>query len=120
MAKIVIIDDQEDILNLASYCLKDDYEVLTASNGGDGLDLIRKEMPDLVLLDMHMPVVSGYDVVNRIRSDQEIKHIIVVAITASAAETNREKMKEAGCDHYISKPFDPEGLERRVKEILVK
>ncbi|VAW14754.1 hypothetical protein MNBD_BACTEROID05-617 [hydrothermal vent metagenome] len=120
MDKIIIIDDQEDILNLARYCLKDAYEVLIASNGRDGLELIRKEIPDLVLLDMHMPVVSGYDVVKKIKSEEKIKHITVVAITASVSEANKEKMEEVGCDYYISKPFDPEKLESKIKEILAK
>lgn len=118
MAKVVIIDDQLDILNLTSYTLKYDHDVFSASSGSEGIELINKELPDIILLDMHMPKMSGYEVVQKLRKNEKTKHIPVMAITASVAESNKEKIKEAGCDDYLSKPFDPQNLEEKVKDML--
>jgi CheY-like chemotaxis protein len=120
--RVLIIDDERDILTVTSIRLRKlGYEVLTAVNGKQGLDTIRIEIPDLVLLDVVMPVMSGAEVCAQIRNDEALKHIPIILFTASgSAAMTEEKLKKLGADDYIIKPFEPEEFVGKIERILAQ
>jgi len=117
--KIVVVDDEPDIIKVVSFRLgKLGYKILTADTGGAALDLIRKEKPDLILLDLALPDMEGYEVCRRVKTDDALKHIPVVFITASQADRIREKQNGFPADDFIIKPFEPEELIAKVKKFI--
>lgn len=120
MAKrLLFVDDEPDILKVIKFRFeKLGYEVLTAVNGQEALDRTQKEMPDLILLDLRLPVINGYDVCKRIKSDEKLKHIPVIIFTASVGKNMEEKTRELGADGYVTKPFEPEVLMEKIKKLL--
>jgi len=116
--KILIVDDESDILKLLVFRLKkSEYEITTATNGREALDLIQKEKPDLIFLDLRLPAIDGYEVCRRIKADEELKHISVVFLTASVSRVN-EKVKKFKADDFLLKPFESEELLAKVKKFL--
>jgi len=120
--KILVVDDEPDILKVTSIRLKKlGYNVLTAVDGKQGLDTIRREKPDLVLLDLVMPVMNGAEVCEQIKNDKVLKHIPIILFTASgSAAMTDEKIKKFGADDYIIKPFEPEEFRGKVEKILAQ
>ncbi len=119
MAKIVISEDEPDIQELIAFSLRlAGHEVIAASNGQEALDLTQKEHPDLVLLDVRMPCLTGYDVCHKIKADPKISHIPVVFLSAKGQKFEIEQGLAAGADEYLLKPFTPKELCTRVKSIL--
>lgn len=117
--KILVIDDEPTALRLISYTLqKEGYEVLTANRGGEGLALAREARPDLVLLDVMMPDLSGYDVSRRLRSDAVTARIPIIMLTAKGQVTDKVAGFRAGADDYVVKPVDPSELAARVTAVL--
>jgi len=117
--KILICDDEPHILESVAYVArKEGYAVLTAENGEDALRLARAERPGLVLLDLNMPVKSGYQVCEEIKSDPETRGTYVIMLTAKGQESDRAKGVAAGADEYMTKPFSPRKLRQRMTEIL--
>lgn len=86
------------------------YRLIEAVDGQEGVDMLEKETPDLVLTDIQLPRLSGYDVTRRIKADPRFKHIPVVAVTSYGLSGDDAKAKEAGCDDYVSKPYRPQVL----------
>ncbi len=116
--KILIVDDEPDVLKVAAFRLKKaGYDVLTAVNGQEALGLAKKDAPELMLLDLRLPVVSGYDVCKLIKCDEKLKNIRVILFTAST-ERMAEKAKEIGADGYLTKPFDSGKLLEKVKAFI--
>ncbi len=116
--KILIIDDEADILRLVSLRLKKlGYDILTANNGKDGLDSIRTNKPDLILLDLILPVISGEKICRQIKKDEELKHIPIILFTASDVSV-ADTAQGLGAEDYIAKPFDPQKLAEKVEKIL--
>lgn len=108
---ILIVDDEPDILRLTSLRLKKlGFDVITAVDGKQALDVIRNEKPDLVLLDLALPLLNGDEVCKRIKKDEKVKHIPIILFTAHSDTMTAEKAKEFGADDYIIKPFDPDEL----------
>ncbi len=119
--KILIVDDEPDILRLASLRLKKlGYNVIMAIDGKEALDAIRSEKPDLVLLDLILPVMNGADVCKKTKNDEKLKHIPIILFTAHSDSMTAEKTKEFGADDYIIKPFDPEELMNKIERILME
>ena len=119
--KILVVDDESDILKLTSLRLRKlGYDVLTATNGKEGLDSIRDNAPDLVLLDMILPVMCGADVCRKIKDDEQLKHIPVLLFTASSNIMTAETAKKLRADDFIVKPFDPEELTKKIEKMLVQ
>lgn len=107
MAKILIVEDNEMNRDMLSRRLeRRGFTVVMAVDGGEGVAMARSEMPDLVLMDMSLPVMNGWEATQAIRADATIAHLPVIALTAHSMPGDREKAMEAGCDDYDTKPVD--------------
>ncbi len=103
---ILVADDDPDILSIVSMSLETQgYTVHKATNGREAVDLARQHHPDLILMDMMMPVVSGYEAVGELKADASTKDIVIVGLSAKAMATDMERATDAGIDGYITKPF---------------
>ncbi len=119
--KIVLAEDEPQIARLVEFKLKKEgYQVVSKGNGEEALAAIKAEKPDLILLDVMMPVMDGYEVLRRVKEDENLKNIPVVMLTAKAQERDVVKGIDLGADDYITKPFHPAELLARVKRILGK
>ena len=113
-AKILIVEDNPNNRDMLSRRLiKRGYEIVMAEDGQEGIDMTTSEMPDLILLDMSLPVIDGWGVAKHLKGDDATKHIPIIALTAHAMAGDREKTLEAGCDEYDTKPI-------RLPELLAK
>src|ERR1035437_5496182 len=118
-ANILVVDDEPLNVELLKGLLQSrSYHVLTAAGGAEALEIIRKEKVDMVLLDVMMPLMDGFEVTRKIRSDEKTKGLPVVLITALKETEDRIEGIEAGCDDFISKPFDKNEVMARVKTLL--
>ena len=105
-ARILVVDDVPANVKLLEARLSAEYfDVLTATNGAEALDLVRKLRPDLILMDIQLPQVSGLEVTRWIKDDPELRMIPVVAVTAFAMKGDEERIREGGCEAYLSKPI---------------
>nr|WP_288323180.1 response regulator transcription factor [uncultured Peptostreptococcus sp.] len=119
MDRILIIDDEEHILELLDFNLSlEGYEVITTMSSLDGLDIIKQDKPDLVLLDWMLPKMSGVELLNIIRSDEDYDDIAVIMLTAKNMEEDKLEGLTIGADDYVTKPFSIKELSARVKNIL--
>ena len=117
--QILIIEDEPDIQELLSFNLDNNgYKVYTASNGEKGLEVARKEHPDLILLDLMLPGIHGLDVCRIIKSDQDTSGISIIMLTALGQEEDIIKGLETGADDYVTKPFSLQVLQARIKSVL--
>lgn len=118
---ILIIEDDEDIVFLLQTIMeRENYKVHVAYNGKDGLKMIGETKPDLILLDIMMPEVNGYEICREIKNDPKTKDIRVIMLSAKALESDKFWGKETGADEYITKPFEREYLIKRVHSLLKK
>lgn len=119
--KIVLAEDEPQIARLIEFKLKKEgYSVTWKENGEEALKAIKADKPDLILLDIMMPVMDGYEVLRRLKEDENLKSIPVVMLTARAQEKDVVKGINMGAEDYITKPFHPAELLARVKRILGK
>lgn len=117
--KILIVEDNEQNLYLSTFLLeKQGHEVIQARNGQEGLDRAAAERPDLILLDIQLPVMDGYEVARRLKQAQETQLIPIVAVTSYAMAGDREAVLAAGCEGYIEKPIDPDRFTEQIKGFL--
>lgn len=116
--KILLVDDDPRIRSLVAATLGKEYVVLHASSGEEALRLVKEEKPDLVLLDIMMPGMDGYEVCFQIKSSPETRQIAVVMLTAKAERDEILKGFEAGADDYFTKPFSPRALLEKISQIL--
>jgi DNA-binding response OmpR family regulator len=116
---ILVIDDEKDLIELLRYNLeKEGYDVIAATDGQSGLDVIKRHRPELVVLDLMMPGIDGLQVCQRLRADQQAARTPVIMLTAKATEADRIVGLELGADDYITKPFSPREVVARVKAVL--
>jgi len=113
--KILVVDDAEFNRDLIIQLLGDDYEVLVAVDGAEGVQKTEQERPDLILMDLGMPVMDGWEATRIIKANNELKHIPVIAVTSHAMVGDET---QARCDDYVPKPIDEEELIRKVKHFL--
>lgn len=117
--RILLIDDEDDILEFVKYNLtRDGYEVFTASNGADGLQVALKVKPHLILLDMMMPVLDGIETCKALRGSPSLKNVMIVFLSAIGSEETQLQGYNAGADDYINKPIKMNILRSRVQAIL--
>jgi two-component system, cell cycle response regulator DivK len=109
MVKVLIIEDNEENMYLFGFILrKHGYEVIEAKDGIQGLDTAVRENPDLILLDIQLPQLDGYEVVRRLRKSNTHQNVPIIAITSFALTGDKDKCLNVGCDDYMEKPIDPE------------
>jgi DNA-binding response OmpR family regulator len=121
MAKILIAEDERDIRDLVAFTLRfAGYEVVTASNGEEAVKLAPLENPDLILMDVRMPRMTGYDACRILKANPDMKDIPVVFLSAKGQESEIQTGLEVGAEEYLLKPFAPDQLTERVKSILAK
>ncbi len=123
MSKTVLIVDDEPHIRLLLEQTRDvldeyDVEIETATNGGDALRIIREERPAIVLLDVMMPVMNGFEVCKTVKSDPALRDAFIVILTAKGQELDRATGAEVGADLYLTKPFDPDDVLARVAKVL--
>lgn len=117
--RILVVDDETEIVALVAYHLaKTGYRVSTASSGQDALELARRERPSLIVLDLMLPGMSGFDVLEQLRLDESTRDIAVIMLTARREEPDRIRGLSLGADDYLTKPFSPAELVLRVAAIL--
>ena len=121
MAKILIAEDERDIRDLVAFMLRlAGYEVAVATNGEEAVEMAPRENPDLILMDVRMPRMTGYEACKVMKSNPDLKDIPVVFLTARGQENEIQQGLEAGAEEYLLKPFAPDQLTSRVKAILGK
>lgn len=117
--RVLLIEDNEQNRYLFSFILeKNGYRVIVAPDGLEGINKAKEEKPDLILIDIRLPVMDGYEVTRRLRDLTEFKDVPIIALTAYAMEGDREKALQAGCDGYIPKPIIPEEFIKVVNSYL--
>ena len=117
--KILVVDDEPALLRLMEFVLaKQGHTMVTATNGEEALDLVRKQRPDLIVLDIMMPKLDGYQVAEAIRADDDLKHTPIIMLSAKAQEEDIERGVAAGVDRYVTKPFSPDELSTIVSGYL--
>lgn len=117
-SRILIVEDNPDVTAYIRQCLAREFDVLAAANGRAGVDMARAEIPDLIISDVMMPEMDGYEVVHTLKADPLTCHIPIVLLTAKADPDSRIEGWEKGADEYLSKPFHPEELKVRVANLL--
>ncbi len=117
--KILLVDDENDMIFVVKLELEaNGYDVLTAANGQDGLDMARREKPDLIILDLMLPKVDGYKVCRILKFDEKYKSIPIIIFTARSQKSDEAIGKEVGADAFIVKPFESKVLLGKIAELL--
>src|SRR5512146_1427365 len=121
MAKIVIAEDEPDIGELVAFMLRfAGYEVLAAANGEEAVQCATREVPDLILMDVRMPRMTGYDACRLMKANPNLRDVPVVFLSAKGQESEIQSGLDAGAEEYLLKPFSPDELTNRVRSILSK
>ena len=119
MAKVLLVEDDEMNRDmLARRLVRRGFEVVSALNGKQGVDLARSEKPDIILMDMSLPIMDGWEATRCVKSDDATRSVPVIALTARAMSGDREKAIEAGCDDYDTKPVEFDRLIGKIERLL--
>ena len=117
--RILVVEDQEDLRGVLRDLLTGSgYAVAEAADGQAGVEMTRSERPDLVLMDIQLPVMDGYEATRKIKTDPNHKATPVIAVSSYAMKGDEEKARAAGCDHYVTKPYSPVQLLRIIRSFL--
>ena len=115
---ILVVDDTEWNRDLLVQLLEEDYDILQAVDGGEGVRMAEQHKPDLILMDLGMPVMDGWEATRTIKANDGLKHIPVIAVTSHAMVGDEIEARKAGCDDYLSKPIDDEALLAKIKRFI--
>lgn len=118
MKKILVVEDVDFNRELVVQLLEDQYQVLEAVNGQEGFECAVREQPDLILMDLSLPIIDGWEATRRIKGHAALRSIPVIALTAHAMRGDEEKALEAGCDDYLSKPLDEDEFLGKIEKYL--
>ena len=117
--RILVVDDEPYVVRTLTFVLKKEgYEVSSAGNGEEALNLVHEHKPDLMFLDVMMPKKNGYEVCQEIKNDSAFSDIHIIMLSAKGQEADREKAISMGANEFITKPFSPAGVIEKVREIL--
>jgi len=117
--RILVVDDQEDLRGVLRDLLTGSgYTIIEAADGAAGVAKAKSDRPDLILMDIQMPVIDGYEATRRIKVDPDLNPIPIVAVSSFAMKGDEEKARAAGCDHYVTKPYSPMQLLRLIRSFL--
>ena len=115
--RILVVEDQEDNRTIVRDLLSSaGYEVIEATTGDEGVVMAETEAPDLILMDIQLPGIDGYEAARQIKANQAIQHIPIIAVTSYALSGDENKAIEAGCDAYFAKPYSPRKLLDKIRE----
>ena len=118
-ARILVADDEPHLLRLVKFRLeREGYEVLTAADGEEALELARRELPDLCILDVMMPKRNGFDVLRELRADQDLRDVPVIVVTADVTQDHERRLRGAGATAYLTKPLDLGRLQEEIDRAL--
>ena len=120
MKKILIVEDVEFNVDLLMQLLEDDYQLCVAGNGAEGVERARTERPDLILMDMSLPLMDGWEATARIKSNPELAGIPIIALTAHAMHGDEDRALGSGCDDYLTKPLDEDLLYAKIEHHLAQ
>jgi two-component system, cell cycle response regulator DivK len=116
---ILVVEDQEDNRQIIRDMLfATDYQITEAENGQEALVAVAKQRPDLILMDIQMPILDGYEATRRIKADPRLRSIPIIAITSYALSGDEQKARAAGCDDYVPKPYSPRQLLAKIRQYL--
>ncbi len=118
MKKILIVEDIELNLDLLVQLLEDEFELVIAEDGEKGIAMAEQERPDLILMDMSLPLIDGWEATRRIKANDDLKYIPIIALTAHAMSGDEEKGMAAGCGGYLTKPLDEDLLFEKLDQFL--
>jgi two-component system, cell cycle response regulator DivK len=117
--RILVVEDQEDNRRILRDLLTNaGYEIVEAENGEQALAFAARERPDLILMDIQLPLLDGYEVTRRIKADPALRAIPIIAITSYALSGDENKARAAGCDAYVTKPYSPRALLAKIREYV--
>ena len=117
--RILVIEDTENNRRILNDLLtRAGFEVVEANDGEKGVAMAAERKPDLILMDIQLPIVDGYEATRRIKSDPALREIPIIAVTSYALSGDEQKTRDAGCDAYIAKPYSPRQMLAKVREIL--
>jgi two-component system, cell cycle response regulator DivK len=117
--RILVVEDQSDNRKIIRDAFaRTEYEIIETENGEEALAAIAKARPDLILMDIQLPIMDGYTATRRIKADPALRSIPIIAVTSYALSGEEEKAREAGCDDYIPKPYSPRELLAKVRQYL--
>jgi two-component system, cell cycle response regulator DivK len=117
--RILVVEDQEDNRQIIRDMLSaTDYELTEAENGEQALASIAKQRPDLILMDIQLPIMDGYEATRRIKADPALKSIPIIAVTSYALSGEEQKARAWGCDDYVPKPYSPRHLLTKIRQYL--
>ncbi|MBC7813232.1 MAG: response regulator [Burkholderiales bacterium] len=117
--RILVVEDNPDNMTLISDVLQSlEYDIVQAFDGEQGVEMAASERPDLILMDLSLPLMDGWTASRTIKSDPELQHIPIIALTAHAMVGDRERALEAGCDDYVSKPIDLRELASKLSKYI--
>ena len=117
--RILVVEDQADNRRIVRDLLtRSGYEIVEAMTGEEGVTLAETQRPDLILMDIQLPVIDGYEAARRIKANPELHHIPIIAVTSYALSGDDVKAFAAGCNDYVAKPFSPRALLAKVREYL--
>ena len=117
--RILVVEDQEDNRQILRDLLGNaGYELTEAENGEEAIAAVAKERPDLILMDIQLPVMDGYEATRRIRTNPDLNSVPIIAVTSYALAGDEDKARAAGCDGYVSKPYSPRDLLAKVRTYL--
>ena len=118
MKKILIVEDIAFNVELLVQLLEDEYELVVANDGETAVQMAQSERPNLILMDMSLPVLNGWEATQQIKANDSLQHIPIIALTAHAMSGDEERARAAGCDDYLSKPLDEDMLFAKLDEIF--
>ena len=119
--RILVVEDTEDNRQIIRDLLSSvGYELIEAVDGAEGVAMAQSEHPDLILMDIQLPVIDGYEATRRIRAIPELARVPIIAVTSYALSGDEAKARDAGCDAYVTKPYSPRALLAKIREYLPK
>jgi two-component system, cell cycle response regulator DivK len=118
MKKVLVVEDVDFNRDLLVQLLEDKYQVIEAVNGQEGVELAERERPELILMDLSLPIMDGWEATKRIKANNDLRSIPVIALTAHAMVGDEEKALAAGCDDYLVKPLNEEILMAKIAKYL--
>ena len=118
MKKVLVVEDVDFNRDLVVQLLEDKYQVIEAVNGKEGVEIAERERPELILMDLSLPIMDGWEATRRLKANADLRSIPVIALTAHAMKGDEEKALAAGCDDYLAKPIDEDELMAKIASYL--